>query len=197
MKYLPSLLRILCLTVIGCLLVSAPQTMTTLVVQIIGGMFVFSGLVPLFGYWFPRFSKGTAWRSLFPVMGIGSVLFGALLLFKPVLFVTALMFLLGFILVMVSMNQFFSFIANRANAPLRWWLFIMPFFLFVIGMFVLLRPLESASLPFTLLGVGCIVYGVSEIFYLLRQAYYDRKKNKDYVDFVEIKDPDDSVSIEP
>lgn len=64
-------------------------------------------------------------------------------------------------------------------------------------MFVLLRPLESASLPFTLLGVGCIVYGVSEIFYLLRQAYYDRKKNKDYVDFVEIKDPDDSVSIEP
>lgn len=189
MKHVSTLLRILCLTLIGGLLVYSSQTMTTLIVQIVGGMFLFSGMLPLLGYFFPRYSQGATFRPLFPIMGIGSILFGALLLLKPVLFVTALMYLLGFILVMVSINQFLSFFASRNTAPLRWWLFLLPFCLFALGMYVLLSPLESASLPFTLLGAGCIVYGISELFRLLRFFYYERQNNKEYVDFEEITEP--------
>lgn len=188
MKYLSSLFRILFLEVIGILLISFPQTMTALIVQIIGGMFVFSGLVPFLGYFFPRFSKETLWRPLFPVFGFGSVLLGALLIFKPLPFVTALMYLLGFILVLVSFNQLLSFFANRGRVPLRWWVFILPLGLLSLGMYVLLRPIESASLPFKLLGIGCVVYGFSEIFYFLRQSYYLRKQNREYVEFEEIKE---------
>ena len=56
-------------------------------------------------------------------------------------------------------------------------------------MYVLLSPLESASLPFTLLGAGCLVYSSSELFRLLRFFYYERQKNKEYVDYEEIKEP--------
>ena len=195
MKHISTLFRILCLTSVGGLLVYSSQTMTTIIVQIVGGMFLMSGLIPLVSYFFPRFSQGTAWRPLFPVMGIGSVFFGALLLLKPLLFVTALMYLLGFILVMVSINQFLSFFASRKTAPLRWWLFLMPFCLFAIGMYVLLSPLESASLPFTLLGVGCIVYGLSELFRLLRVLYYERQKDNEYVDYEEIKETNDTDKV--
>ena len=69
--FLPVFIRALCSFAIGGLLVSNPQSMTSMIVQIIGGIFIFSGLIPILNYWMPS-SQEQAIRPFFPVVGIGT-----------------------------------------------------------------------------------------------------------------------------
>ena len=64
--------------------------------------------------------------------------------------------------------------------------FILPLILLAAGAFILFRPMKSASLPFLILGIACLGYGVSDLFYAIRLLYYQHKKNKEYVEFEEI-----------
>ncbi len=183
--FLSALLRAVCALIIGGLLVSSPQTMTGFIVQVIGGMFILLGLTQAVGYWFPR-SENNMLRPIFPFVGLGSVLLGVVLVLMPNVFVAFLMYVLGFILALVGFNQILTLIAQRHVAPLRWWVFLCPLALLCLGLFIVFKPLESASLPFVILGVGCIVYGLVDLFYALRLAHYQRQKEKEYVEFEEV-----------
>lgn len=183
--FLSALLRAVCALIIGGLLVSSPQTMTGFIVQVIGGMFILLGLTQAVGYWFPR-SENNMLRPIFPFVGLGSVLLGVVLVLMPNVFVAFLMYVLGFILALVGFNQILTLIAQRHVAPLRWWVFLCPLALLCLGLFIVFKPLESASLPFVILGVGCIVYGLVDLFYALRLAHYQRQKQKEYVEFEEV-----------
>ena len=183
--FLSALLRAVCALIIGGLLVSSPQTMTGFIVQVIGGMFILLGLTQAVGYWFPR-GENNMLRPIFPFVGLGSVLLGVVLVLMPNVFVAFLMYVLGFILALVGFNQILTLIAQRHVAPLRWWVFLCPLALLCLGLFIVFKPLESASLPFVILGVGCIVYGLVDLFYALRLAHYQRQKEKEYVEFEEV-----------
>ena len=185
------LLRSLCSLAIGALLVSNPESMTTLIIRIIGGIFIFSGLMPTLNFWMPSSEQQSSIRPFFPVVGVGSILLGLLLLLMPATFVTMLMYVLGIFLIMAGCGQLTSLISSRNVAPLRWWVFILPLILLAAGAFILFRPMKSASLPFLILGIACLGYGVSDLFYALRLLYYQHKKNKEYVDFEEIEDKDE------
>jgi uncharacterized membrane protein HdeD (DUF308 family) len=137
------------------------------------------------GYWFPR-GENNMLRPIFPFVGLGSVLLGVVLVLMPNVFVAFLMYVLGFILALVGFNQILTLIAQRHVAPLRWWVFLCPLALLCLGLFIVFKPLESASLPFVILGVGCIVYGLVDLFYALRLAHYQRQKEKEYVEFEEV-----------
>lgn len=179
---LPPLVRALCSFAIGGLLVSNPQSMTSMIVQIIGGIFIFSGLMPTLSFWMPN-SQEQSIRPFFPVVGIGSIMLGLLLLLKPTIFVTALMYVLGIFIVAAGGNQLRTLISARRVAPLNWWVFVWPVVLIAVGVFILCQPMRSASLPFLILGIACIGYGFSDLFYTLRLMYYRRQKEKEYVDF--------------
>lgn len=183
--FLSALLRAVCALIIGGLLVSSPQTMTGFIVQIIGGMFILLGLTQVVGYWFPR-GDSNMLRPIFPFVGLGSVLLGVVLVLMPNVFVAFLMYVLGIILAAVGINQILTLISERHVAPLRWWVFLCPLALLAIGLFITLKPLESASLPFVILGVGCIAYGLTDLFYALRLGHYQRQKAKEYVEFEEM-----------
>ena len=188
-SFLYVLLRALCALLIGFLLVSNPQSMTTVIVRIIGGIFVFLGLTQAVGFFMPKAEDGTYLRPLFPFVGLGCVLLGIILLVMPSTFVKFLMYLLGFFLVIAGGTQFFSLVSERKVAPLRWWVFLVPMLLFGVGLFTLVRPLESASLPFLILGVGCLCYGISELFFTLRFMFFEhRRKKKEYVDFEPVEE---------
>ena len=189
--FLPVFIRALCSFAIGGLLVSNPQSMTSMIVQIIGGIFIFSGLIPILNYWMPS-SQEQAIRPFFPVVGIGSIMLGLLLMLKPAVFVTALMYVLGIFIVAAGANQLSALISARKVAPLHWWVFVWPILLLCIGTLILCQPIKSASLPFLILGIACIGYGCSDLFYALRLLYYKHQKEKEYVDFEVIQEDESS-----
>lgn len=168
-----SILRSLCALLVGFLLVSNPTEMTVLIVQIIGGLFTLSGIIAFIGY-FTAKVRATGFRPVFPIVGLGSVALGVLLLLMPMQFVNILMYVLGVLLCLMGVGQIISLISNRTFAPLTWSLFVMPLLIIATGIFILLRPIQAASLPFMILGGAYIFYGVIEFIFGFRFYRYRR-----------------------
>ena len=196
MKILSSyIFRALCAMLVGFLLVSNPETMTTLLVQIIGGLFTFSGVVAIIGYFVNSYQRQRLLRTaeeagepipsgsmlvpMFPVVGIGSLAFGVFLLLMPDQFVNILMYVLGALMVLAGGSQCLSLISYRKVVPLTWSVFVLPLLILAAGIFVVCQPQESASLPFTILGIACICYGATEFFNGLRLHRYQKKMAKE------------------
>ena len=104
--------------------------------------------------------------------------------------------LLGIFIAAAGANQLSALISARKVAPLHWWVFVWPILLLCIGILILCHPMKSASLPFFILGIACIGYGFSDLFYALRLLYYRRQKEKEYVDFEVVEDSDTSAEGE-
>ena len=60
--------RAVCALLIGLLLVSNPERMTGLLVQVIGGLFLISGLVSLINYFIIRYSDKVPVKPVFPMV---------------------------------------------------------------------------------------------------------------------------------
>lgn len=201
-----AILRSLCALLVGFLLVSNPTEMTVLLVQIIGGLFVLSGVLAFIGFFVTKSTakkleqqQGMSFRPVFPVVGIGSLAFGACLLVWPAMFVSILMYVLGGLLCLVGIGQIASLINYRHFAPLSWSLFVLPLLIMAAGIVVLFYPMDAASLPFTILGVSFLVYGVCEFimgirFYRLHRRYEAilAEKVAREAEAVEVVDDDDT-----
>lgn len=215
-----SIFRSLCALLIGFLLVSNPEAMTPLLVQIIGGLFAAMGLLSAISYVVNRFrykralqraqSEGAtviAMANYSPItlsVALGSVAFGILLIMFPQSFVTLLMYGLGVLLVCVGVVQGVGLISAREVAPLGWSLLLMPLTMICAGVFVVIHPLESAALPFIIMGVAYIFYGIAEFCFGIRIYRYRRMWERttaaeaplsdttaiDFVEAVEVKDDD-------
>ncbi|MBR1755072.1 MAG: DUF308 domain-containing protein [Bacteroidaceae bacterium] len=162
-----SILRALCALLVGILLVSNPTEMTVLLVQIIGGLFALSGIITFIGY-FTEKARASGFRPMFPVVGAGCLAFGVCLLVWPTMFVNILMYVLGVLLCLIGIGQILALVKNRYFAPLGWQLFLLPVLLIAAGVFIVVRPLEAASVPFIVLGVSYILYGAGEFLLGIR-----------------------------
>ena len=168
-----AIFRALCALLIGILLVSNPTEMTVLLVQIIGGLFAVSGLLAIIGYFTARIRQ-SGFRPVFPIVGVGSLLFGAVLMLWPEKFVDFLMYVMGGLLVLIGVGQIANLINYRKFSPLSWSLFVLPVLLAAAGVLVIAYPIEAASVPFTILGVAYIIYGVGE--FLLGIRFYRNRR---------------------
>ncbi len=108
------------------------------------------------------------------MVGVGSVLFGAWLVFFPEQFVVSLMYVSGGLMVVAGINQSWNMFRLRRVIPFRWYALLFTSLVTGVGVFVLFNPLESASLPFVLLGAGFMLYGVSELVNGVRWRKYGR-----------------------
>ncbi|MBQ8938316.1 MAG: DUF308 domain-containing protein [Bacteroidaceae bacterium] len=180
MRLLSYILRALCAVAVGFLLVSNPSTMADLLIQVVGGLFGLLGLGTIVGYFTSRRQSpsGSALRPVFPFAGLGSLAFGAILIVWPTQFKEIFMYVVGGLLVLFGLSQFWGLFKNRKVAPLSFSLFLIPLLVVIAsGVMILLYPTESASLPFTVFGIIAICYGVNEFFLGLRlwrfQKLYD------------------------
>ena len=176
--------RALCALLVGFLLVSNPERMTTLLVQVIGGLFTVSGITAIINYFVGRHQQRRLARQMqeqgldapqtaffapiFPVVGIGSLAFGVFLLLMPGQFINIFMYVLGVLLILAGGTQCISLIRYRRVAPLNWSVFIFPVLILCMGIYVVCQPQTGASIPFIILGIGCICYGAAEFFLGLR-----------------------------
>ena len=105
-----SVFRAISAIAIGCLLIKYPDNTVTWITVAIGILFLLSGLISLIVYVNARKNVSefkildtegrviAGEKPTFPIVGVGSLILGALLALTPNVFITALMYIIGGIL---------------------------------------------------------------------------------------------------
>ena len=177
-----SVIKGICAVLMGVLLVTWPEAAIVYLVIAIGVMFFVPSLFLLVGY----FMKGRQEGAMFPIVSIGSLLFGLWLMVSPAFFVGILMYVLGAVLVFAGISQIMQLVNARSWTQVATGYYIMPVLILFAGLVVLLNPFAAAAIPFIILGVSSIIYGITDIINLLRFRKKDDKKEENEVVIEEV-----------
>ena len=176
-----SVIKGICAVIMGVLLVTWPEAAILYLVIALGVMFFIPGAVAVLNY----LLKGRRMGAMFPIVSIGSLLFGLWLMISPAFFVGILMYVLGAVLVFAGISQIVQLVNARGWTQVPVGYYVMPVLILLAGLVVLLNPFAAASIPFIILGVSSIVYGVTDIINLIR---FKKKEEKTVVQEVVIED---------
>lgn len=156
--------RGLCVLALGVLLVAYADRLPEWMVAACGLLFVVLGGVAAVG-WLRDRRDAERPAAFYPLAGLGSVLFGLVLVAFPAYFVKALMYLLSAMLLVGGASQCYSlWDARRRGACLHGAFFAAPVVVLGAGLYVLLRPMEGAALPFVVVGAACVLYALMELW---------------------------------
>jgi uncharacterized membrane protein HdeD (DUF308 family) len=181
-----SIFRAICAIAIGILLIKYPDNTVTWMTVAIGILFLLSGLISVIVYINARRNvseykitdaegnviAGT--QPTFPIVGVGSLILGALLALTQNVFITALMYIIGGILILGAINQYMSLIGGRRYGRVGLWYWIMPTLILLTGLYVMLKPMAPLNTAMLILGWCTLVYGVVELINALK-FYRDKK----------------------
>ena len=181
-----SVFRALCAITIGALLVMYPDNTVKGITVAIGVLFLVSGLISCITYfWAKRHvseykiydAEGNlvgGEQPTFPIVGIGSTILGAILALSPTAFVSALMYVIGAILILGAINQYMSLLSARRYGRVSFWFWVMPTLILLTGVYVLVKPLAPLEMAMLVLGWCTLVYGVVELVNALK-FYRDKR----------------------
>ena len=174
------LVRAIIVLMLGIFLTVYPDQTSTLLVRVVGMAFMIPSLVVLLlALVTPGNSQAQPNRmqSALPVLHVGSFLFGLILFLMPNLFITITMYVLGVLIIIFAANQIINLISIRQYLPVRAVYYILPMLMMAAGIFMLVHPLEMAGSPFYILGLCCIICGVTDLINLIcfRQSRCRRK----------------------
>ena len=184
-----SVFRAISAIAIGCLLIKYPDNTVTWLTVAIGILFLLSGLISLIVYVNARKNVSefkildaeghviAGEKPTFPIVGVGSVILGALLALTPNVFITALMYIIGGILVLGAINQYMNLINARKYGKVGFAYWIFPSAILLIGLYVIIKPMVPASMAMLILGWCSLLYGVTELINSLK-FHADKRKFK-------------------
>ncbi len=209
-----SLFRAVCAIIVGCLLIEYREQTVTWITIAIGVLFFLSGVVSLATYYSAKRNATkdtilydaegkqlTGMSPNFPIVGVGSVLLGAILALMPGTFIAWLMFILAMLLIMGAVSQFASLATARRMGRVGIVYWFMPCVILLVGLIALFRPTAIASSPLLVIGWAMLVYGVVECINALKVSNNRRKWAKaEEISSVQHNDSeeaaDDAVSLE-
>ena len=181
-----SVFRAICAIIIGALLIKFPDNTVMGITVAIGVLFLISGLISCVTYFWAKRnvsdykiydSEGNlvaGEKPTFPIVGIGSAILGLILSLSPKAFVSALMYIIGAILILGAINQYMSLIGGRRYGRVSLWYWIMPTLILLTGLYVMLKPMAPLNTAMLILGWCTLVYGVVELINALK-FYRDKK----------------------
>ena len=181
-----SVFRALCAIIIGALLIKFPDNTVKSITIAIGSLFLLSGIISCVTYfWAKRHTTEykiydadgrliAGEQPTFPIVGVGSIILGAILALMPTTFVSLLMYVIGAILILGAINQFMNLINSRRYGRISLWYWVMPSFILLIGLYAIVKPMEQLSVAMLLLGWCMLLYGVTELINALK--FYQNKK---------------------
>ncbi len=175
-----SIFRAICAIVVGALLIKYPDDSVTWLTVAIGVLFLLSGIIALIAYMNAKKHAGeytitdqegniiTGGQPAFPIVGAGSIILGLILALTPGVFIHGLMYILGAIMILGGISQLMALVSARrlGSVPFSFW--IAPSLVLMTGLFVVLKPMETAEMPLLILGWCSLVYGVTEIINSLK-----------------------------
>ena len=203
-----SVFRALCAIAIGIFILLRPDSTVQYLTIAIGVVFLLSGVVSCVDY----FYTVSHWQERqevdhdghvhrvakpwFPLGGVGSILLGFILALMPNMFVTSLVYLMAVVIIIGALHQLFCLVGATRHygmGPSYW---VLPSLLLVAGLVMLVKPKLVAEIPFMVLGVCLVVYGLSDC---INSFVIHRKRKKaltttlpmergEYVDFEEVKE---------
>ena len=160
-------IRAIIAVVVGLLLIKYREDTVTWITIIIGVLFIISGLISCIVYLVNRNAKPTAAvdvegrpislnKPTFPVVGIGSLVLGVVLAAFPNLVVNWMVYIFG------AVGQYVTLASVVKLSKLSLYFWLMPSFVFVVGLIALFKPSWIASAPLLFLGWAMVFYGVVE-----------------------------------
>lgn len=182
-----SVFRSISAITIGCLLIKYPDNTVTWITVAIGILFLLSGLISLIVYVHARKnvsefkimdSEGhviAGEKPTFPIVGVGSLILGAMLALTPNVFITALMYIIGAILILGAINQFMNLVNARRYGKVGFGYWVFPSVVLLIGLYVIIKPMVPASMAMLILGWCSLLYGVTELVNSLK-FHADKRK---------------------
>lgn len=187
-----SIFRAICAIVVGALLVKYGEQTVTWITILIGVIFFISGVISCITY-FAAKRKSTdsdvdiydaqgnlivQSKPMFPIVGVGSMILGAILALFPNTFINGLMYVLAAILILGAINQFFNLAVTTrfAHVGLAWW--IVPSLILIIGIVTIIKPSLIAATPLLVIGWCMMVYGVVEIINSIKIHQCKRRVTK-------------------
>ena len=163
-----SFFRAICSIIIGVLLLRYPDNTVTWITLAIGIMFLLSGVFSTLAYLNARknssdyvitdidgsvISKG---KPTFPLVGVGSIILGVMLVTSPSVFVEILMYIMGGILILGALNQFMSLYNARRWGKMAWGFWVAPSLILLAGLYVMFQPMEADAMPIVGIGWCCL-----------------------------------------
>ena len=153
------MLRTICALVLGLVLVMFPAEAGNYLVITVGVLFLVPALISIVAY----FAAPAGERPFFPVLGVGSLLFGLWLIVMPGFFADLLTYVLGFVLAMGGIQQIASLMAARRWMEVKAGFYVVPSLILLAGLFALFNPLGVRNTIFIIIGASCLVYACSEL----------------------------------
>ena len=184
-----SVFRAICAIAIGCLLIKYPDNTVTWMTVAIGVLFLLSGLISLIVYVNARKHVSefkildangrviSGEKPTFPIVGVGSLILGAMLALTPNVFITALMYIIGGILILGAINQYMNLVQARRYGKVGFGFWVFPSAVLLIGLYVIIKPMAPASMAMLILGWCSLLYGVTELINALK-FHADKRKYK-------------------
>lgn len=182
-----SVFRSISAIAIGCLLIKYPDNTVTWITVAIGILFLLSGLISLIVYVHARKNVSefkimdmnghviAGEKPTFPIVGVGSLILGAMLALTPNVFITALMYIIGGILILGAINQFMNLVNARKYGKVSFGFWVFPSVVLLIGLYVIIKPMVPASMAMLILGWCSLLYGVTELVNSLK-FHADKRK---------------------
>ena len=158
--------RALCVLILGVILVIYSGDVSRWIVMASGILFILPGLVGLISYW--RRDKQSRQFMLYPLIALGSILFGVVQLVLPDLFFEALRYVLACAMLILALLQVYSLWNIRSGgvkASLIYYLFPLAemgasLFVIFFGKFA-----ENDPMPLLIVGGTCIVYSLVDLWF--------------------------------
>ena len=184
-----SIFRAICAIAIGILLIKFPDNTVTWLTVAIGVLFLLSGIISLVVYMNARRNVSeykitdaegnviAGEKPTFPIVGVGSIILGLLLALTPNIFITALMYIIGGILILGAINQFMNLVNAKRYGKIGFGYWIFPSLILLTGLYVIIKPMAPASKAMFILGWCTLLYGITEMINSMK-FFSDKRKFK-------------------
>jgi len=204
-----SIFRAISAIAIGILLIKYPDNTVTWITVAIGVLFLLSGIISVIVYVNARKhvseykitdAEGNTITNTdqptFPIVGVGSIILGAMLALTPDVFITALMYIIGGILILGAINQFMNLVNGRQYGKIGFGYWIFPSLILLTGLYVIIKPMVPASMAMLILGWCSLLYGVTEMVNSMK-FHSDKRKARQAQEIPVAEEVTDDVSSEP
>ncbi|MGI5913619.1 MAG: HdeD family acid-resistance protein [Bacteroidales bacterium] len=158
--------------VLGLVMVIWPELVADYLVFALGLLFLIPGAISIISY-FVNKRRNVSIGLPIRLSGLGSVLFGLLLMLVPSFFANMIVFILGMAIAMGGLFQIVQLYHAREWVKVSAFAYVVPILLFILGIYSILNPSDAKEKTFLVIGVGILVYAVSGLFNWL---FFSRKR---------------------
>ena len=203
-----SVFRAICAIAIGILLIKFPDNTVTWITVAIGVLFLLSDVISIVVYVNAR--KNVAEYKItdaegnvitnteqptFPIVGVGSMILGAMLALTPNVFITALMYIIGGILILGAINQYMSLVNGRRYGKIGFGYWVFPSLILLTGLYVIIKPMAPVNVAMLVLGWCSLLYGVTELINALK-FHSDKRKLREAQEIPVAEEVKEDVTLE-